>query len=292
MPKNEREQSDTSAAVAYQFSDSTAGTSDAIYTTLKYPLLGIAGWTLFILLWHWATYGNSTGDVPGPTLTWHGLTELAGAGILFKNIIASLFRVGWGFTIAMAVGIPLGIFCGWVAPVKAFVNPIVQCLRPISPIAWLPIAQLMFGGDQFLGGKEMAGDRAAIFLIFLASFFPIVTATTSAVASIETKYVRSASNFGVTGLEFFRRVVVPAALPQILTGLRLALGIGWVVLVAAEMLGVQQGLGYQVLDARNAIRYDWVTAAMVVIGIIGILLDLMMSRFEAAALARRGIARR
>ncbi|MEZ5975916.1 MAG: ABC transporter permease subunit [Planctomycetota bacterium] len=162
------------------------------------------------------------------------------------------------------------------------------------PIAWIPFAVVIFGGANFqLRGRTLfdASDSSAVFLIFLASFFPIVTATTSR-ASIEQKYLRSAANFGVTGLALFRRVILPAALPQILTGLRLALGIAWVVIVAAEMLGVTSGLGFQVNDSRNNLRMDYVAAAMVVIGLVGLALDMAMSHLESAALTRRGITRR
>ena len=163
----------------------------------------------------------------------------------------------------------------------------MQLLRPISPIAWLPIATLLFGTVRWFDPS----DLAAIFLIFLSSFFSITTATASAVSAIDDKYLRSARNFGVTGLPLAARVLFPAALPQILTGLRLALGISWVVVVAAEMLGVSSGLGFQVNDARNNLRYDLVVAAMVVIGIIGLGLDTLMRGLERTELRRRGLLR-
>lgn len=248
---------------------------------------GVVGFVVFIGSWHLMTLGNGVGEIAGPWLTLVGLGEVASKGVLWENIVASLFRVAWGFCLAVFVGIPLGIVFGWYGKIKLTFNPVTQSLRPISPIAWIPISVLAFGGYGLI-----SSDLAAIFLVFLASFFPIVTATTSAVASVDQKFIRSASNFGVEGLQFFRRVLVPAAMPQILTGLRLALGISWVVLVAAEMVGVERGLGYQVNDSRNALRYDYVQAAMVVIAIIGLLLDSAMSRIESAALARRGMSRR
>jgi len=257
--------------------------------------LGALGFATFLVLWQAATWGNDITDVPGPLLTVQGLVELATAGVLWKNVVASVFRVAWGFCLAAGVGIPLGVLMGWNRDVALFSNPMIQMLRPISPIAWIPFAVVIFGGSNFiLGGRVLfdASDSSAIFLIFLASFFPIVTATTSAVRSIELKYLRSAANFGVRGLSLFRRVILPAAMPQILTGLRLALGIAWVVIVAAEMLGVTSGLGFQVNDSRNNLRMDYVSAAMVVIGVVGLLLDMAMSNLEASALARRGMSRR
>ncbi|MEZ6015580.1 MAG: ABC transporter permease [Planctomycetota bacterium] len=257
--------------------------------------LGALGFVVAIAAWQLATWGNDITEVPGPRLTLLGLSELATDGVLWKNIAASVFRVAWGFCLAAGVGIPLGVWMGWNRDVALFFNPTIQMLRPISPIAWIPFAVVIFGGANFmLGGRILfdASDSSAIFLIFLASFFPIVTATTSAVRSIELKYLRSAANFGVTGLGLFRRVILPAALPQILTGLRLALGIAWVVIVAAEMLGVTSGLGFQVNDSRNNLRMDYVSAAMVVIGLVGLALDMAMSNLEASALARRGMSRR
>lgn len=261
---------------------------------LRSVLLGLCGLLAFHVVWALATWGNDITEIPGPGNAYRGLAELAGAGVLWKNIVASIFRVAWGFVLAAAIGIPLGVLMGWTPWVREFMNPVVQTMRPISPIAWLPFAVVMFGGTTVLLADVTwsdASDNAAIYLIFLSSFFPIVTATTSAVRSIDQKYLRSAANFGVGGVQLFRRVILPAAMPQILTGLRLALGVAWVVIVAAEMLGVQSGLGFQVNDARNNLRLDWVGAAMVVIGLTGLLLDTAMAKLESAALARRGMAR-
>ncbi|QDS85857.1 Bicarbonate transport system permease protein CmpB [Rosistilla ulvae] len=251
-------------------------------------LLGTLGIGIFLLIWHLATLGNSRTDVPGPWLAFNGLIELAGQGVLWRYVIASVFRVAWGFFLAAIVGIPLGLAIGWSLWIRELLNPLVQALRPISPIAWLPIAVLVFGGVQWWEPS----DLAAIFLIFLASLFPIVTAATSSVGAIDEKYLRAAENFGVRGLPLLRLVILPAALPQILTGLRLAMGIAWVVVVAAEMLGVQSGLGFQINDSRNNLRYDFIVAAMLVISVIGMLLDTAMSRIERTSLARTGMARR
>ena len=253
---------------------------------LRKFLSAAVGFVIFVGLWELATHGNSVGDLPSPWMTLRGLGQVAAQGVLWQNIVASVFRVAWGFCLAAAVGIPLGIALGWYPRLRATLNPLVQSLRPISPIAWLPFAVIMFGGHA------LSSDLSAIFLLFLSAFFPIVTASTSATASLDLKYIRSARNFGINGLDLFRRVILPAALPQILTGLRLALGISWVVVVAAEMLGVETGLGYQVMDSRNALRMDYVAAAMLVIAVIGLLLDTGMARLESTVLSRRGLSRK
>jgi NitT/TauT family transport system permease protein len=219
--------------------------------------------------------------LPTPKEAILALLEMIPSGEMFRHIIASVMRVAMGFTLAVALGIPFGLALGSFARVNAFANSLIQVLRPISPIAWLPVATLLFGG----------GDVAAVYLIWLCSFFPISISTAAAVATVDRKYVRSAMNFGVFGLEFARTVLIPASMPSILTALRVSIGICWVVVVAAEMLGVEQGLGYLVLDARNQLRYDRVVAAMIVIGIIGLLIDYTMRIFERAELERRGLVR-
>jgi NitT/TauT family transport system permease protein len=201
------------------------------------------------------------------------------SGEMIRHVVASVFRVGTGFAIAVLLGVPLGLMLGNFAWLSALTNSVIQCLRPISPIAWLPVATLALGG----------GDLAAVFLIFLAAFFPIVVSTAAAVATVDLRYRRSALNFGVHGFAMARRVLLPATLPAILTAMRIALGISWVVVVAAEMLGVESGLGYLVLDARNQLRYDRVVAAMIVIGVIGLLIDLTVRRIERDHLALRGM---
>ncbi|MEY2806608.1 MAG: hypothetical protein RIR65_1025 [Planctomycetota bacterium] len=208
---------------------------------------------------------------PTPWDTLPAMVELASDGRLARYAMASLFRVLSGFALAAFIGIPLGLWAGWRRSVFLAINPLVQGLRPISPLAWIPIAVLSFGIQ----------DEAAIFIIFLGAFFPIVTGTMTAVQSIPLVYVRSAQNFGLSGFELFRRVVFPAALPQIVTSLRIALGVGWLVVVAAEMNAVNSGLGFLVIDARNmGNRYDLVVAAMIAIGLIGIGLDWTVRRLE------------
>ena len=218
--------------------------------------------------------------LPGPVEAVRALVEMLGTGEMARHVVASVFRVACGFTLAVYLGIPLGLALGSFARLNAFADGVLQTLRPISPIAWLPAATLVLGG----------GDVAAIFLIFLASFFPIVVSTAAAVGAVDLRYRRSAENFGVHGLAMARSVILPAAFPSILTGLRVAIGVSWVVVVAAEMLGVESGLGFLVLDARNQLRYDRVVAAMIVIGLIGLSIDTVVRRLERRELVRRGRA--
>jgi NitT/TauT family transport system permease protein len=233
------------------------------------PLLG--SMLLFLALWHAAVVASGSLIVPTPWQVALGLIDLARQGLLVKHVVASLFRVTYGYLAAAMLAIPVGMLMGSSAGAHAFLNPLVQSLRPISPIAWIPLAILWFG----------VGDLSPIFLIFLSSFFPMVVGTAAGVMTIDRKYLRAARNFEVTGFRLFSSVVLPAALPQIVTGMRIGLGVAWLVVVAAEMIAVNSGLGYLIIDSRNAgNRYDLVVAGMVTIGVIGLLLDGFMRGLE------------
>ena len=188
-----------------------------------------------------------------------------------------------GVTLALLVGVPFGLLLGWYANAFAAFNPLIQMFRPISPIAWIPVAILWFG----------VSDAAPIFLIFLASVFPITVSSIAAVKNMQPVYLRAAQNFGLTRGQLFRRVIFPSCLPQILTGIRIALGVAWLVVVAAEMIAVNSGLGYLIIDARNAgKRYDLVVAGMVMIGVIGLVLDLLVRQLEKFDEVRWGYTNR
>lgn len=250
-------------------------------------LLPVAVLLALVAAWGFLARGEGIADFPSPARVGRAFVELASPAPgdrvprLVAYAIASVFRVTWGFLLAAGIGIPLGLALGWYAALFHALNPLVQILRPISPIAWIPIAILLLRGD----------DPRSIFLIFIATFFPIVVSTATAVRGISPVHVRSASNFGYRGLALFRAVIVPAILPQILTGLRIAAGIAWLVVVAAEMIAVNSGLGYLIIDARNAGgRYDLIVAAMITIGAIGLFLDTLLRRLERLDRIRWGHA--
>jgi NitT/TauT family transport system permease protein len=235
-------------------------------------LLPFTGLAALVLTWDLAL-GLSAGPrlLPRPHEVAGAIVELAERGFLVKHVVASLFRVTWGYLAAVVVGIPLGVVLGWNRKSGLAVAPILEILRPISPLAWIPIAILWFG----------VGDVSAVFIIFLASLFPITLTAMNAVRGVELVHVNAGRNFGLAPAELLRRVIYPAILPQILVGLRLSLGIAWLVVVAAEMMAVSSGLGFLIVDARNAgNRYDLVVAGMVLIGLIGLGLDVLMRRLE------------
>lgn len=232
------------------------------------PLLVIA---VIVAIWWIVVEQSGSVIFPTPGQVAAGTMELARDGTLWEHIGASLLRVATGFLIAVLVALPLGLWVGRVEAAYRTLNPVFQILRPISPIAWIPIAILWFG----------VGDMAPVFLIFLASVFPMILQTAAGVHAIDARYLRAAENFGVPRAKLYRQVIVPAVLPEILTGMRIGLGVAWLVVVAAEMIVRSSGLGYLIMDSRNAgNRYDLVVAAMIIIGLIGLGLDVLMRRLE------------
>jgi NitT/TauT family transport system permease protein len=234
-------------------------------------LLPLSGIAIFVLTWHVAVIANAGTLVPSPWQAAKGIVELAQKGLLFRYVVASLFRVTWGYLLALALAVPLGLWLGLWGRGERAVNPILQLLRPISPLAWIPIAILWFG----------VGDVSAVFLIFLASLLPLTLTTINAVHNIEGIHLAAGRNFGLTPSELVRSVVLPGILPQLIVGMRITLGIAWLVVVAAEMIAVNSGLGFLIIDARNAgNRFDLVVSGMILIGVIGVVLDVMMRRLE------------
>jgi NitT/TauT family transport system permease protein len=241
-----------------------------------WPVLATA---LLLALWYYAVRWTATKVFPSPREVETGLAALLHHGVLYHDILDSLRRVAIGYFAAVALGIPLGLLFGWYPAVNQVVNPVVQLMRPISPIAWIPVAIIFFG----------VGDYAAIFLVFLGAFFPIVVTCVAGVQNVPLIYRRAGSNFGLTPPQILARVVFPAALPQILVGLRIALGIAWLVVVAGEMVAVDSGLGYLIIDSRNSgKRYDLVVGAMLLIGLIGLALDMLYRRVERIKPVRWG----
>ena len=236
-----------------------------------------------LLAWDTGVRLSGSDIFPRPHEVLRGIIQLVRQGLLLKYVVASLFRVTWGFTLAVVVGVPVGLLLGWYGWAFRAFNPLIQMLRPISPIAWIPVAILWF----------KVTDKAPIFLIFLASVFPITVSAMAAVQNLQPVYIRAARNFGLTQFQLFRRVIFPATLPQIITGLRIALGVAWLVVVAAEMIAVDSGLGYLIIDARNAgKRYDLVVAGMVMIGLIGLALDILVRQLEKFDEVRWGYSER
>jgi NitT/TauT family transport system permease protein len=230
-------------------------------------------------VWQLGVRLNPASLIPGPWPVLLGLYELWQKGLCVKYVVASLFRVTWGYLLAVTFAIPVGLVLGWYRRGELAFGPLLQILRPISPLAWIPISILWLG----------VGDLAAVFLIFLASFLALTVATLNAVHNIDDTHLRAGRNFGLSEAQLVLRVLCPAVMPRLGVALRITLGIAWLVVVAAEMIAVRSGLGFLIVDARNAgNRYDLVLGGMALIGIIGLMLDIAMRRMEKLKSLRWG----
>jgi len=226
---------------------------------------------LALLLWWLATKDRPASLVPPPTEVGRTLWDLSVGGLyddafsatLANHLLASASRVYGGFLLAALVAVPLGLMIGRVAALRAMLEPALQILRPVPVTAWLPLAMILFG----------IGPRSAFFLVFLGAFYPILVNTVFGVRSVDVRLFEAASMLGASPAAIFPKVVLPASLPSIFTGLRLGLGFAWVVIVVGEMTGVQTGLGAIIMEARQLSRTEIVIAGMIVIGIAGFASD-------------------
>jgi len=200
--------------------------------------------------------------MPAPSTIAVTAAGMIASGELLFHLLASLKREASAFLIA-ATAIPLGIAMGWWRLVYNQVNPIMEILRPIPPLAWIPLSILWFG----------IGDEQNEFIIFLGMFFPILVNTIVGVKNIDPNLVRAARSLGAPEHKVLARIVLKGALPQIITGVRIGLGVGWMALVAAELVGANSGLGFLINDARSMLRTDTITVGMLAIGVVGFLID-------------------
>ncbi len=238
-----------------------------ILTPLILPLV-------LLLAWDMGVRASGTQLIPSPGTVGLMLIDFAVGGIyddafsqtLGLHLWKSLTRVYGGFLAAAAVGIPLGLMIGRSPALRALVDPTLQLLRPVPVTAWLPLSMIFFG----------LGPKAAIFLVFLGAFYPIVFNTIFGVRTVDARLFEAASMLGCHGPGMFRQVVLPAAMPSILNGLRLGHGFAWILIVVGEMTGVPEGLGAVIMDGRMLSRTDLVIAGMIVIGLAGFCTDRLL----------------
>jgi NitT/TauT family transport system permease protein len=243
----------------------------ALWPRLRTVVLAIAFPVVLLAIWHLSTAGRPGSLIPPPYDVWQELRDLAIGGVnddaysgtLYVHLLASVSRVYGGFALALVVAVPLGMLVGRVPLIRQLVDPTIQILRPIPVTAWLPLAMIIFG----------VGPRSAVFLVFLGAFYPMLVNTIFGVRSVEPRLFEAAAMLGCRGSAQFFRVVLPAALPSIFTGMRLAQGFAWVVIVVGEMTGVPTGLGAIIMEARELSRTEIVISGMIVIGVFGFLSD-------------------
>jgi nitrate/nitrite transport system permease protein len=247
--------------------------SERISTLARALLPPVLGMLILLGIWYVATFKG--GSIPGPGKTWDA------AAILFSdpfyrngpndqgigwNVLSSLQRVGIGFGFAALVGIPLGFILGRSQFLAAMVNPIISLLRPVSPLAWLPIGLLVF----------QKADPAAIYTIFICSIWPMIMNTAQGVQRVPQDYLNVARVLNLSEWKVVTKILFPAVLPYMLTGIRLSIGTAWLVIVAAEMLTGGVGIGFWVWDEWNNLKVEHIIIAIFVIGIVGLILEQML----------------
>ncbi|MDF3030251.1 MAG: nitrate transporter inner rane subunit [Moraxellaceae bacterium] len=234
------------------------------------PLLGLA---FFIMLW--ALLAHFRKDLPGPGVTWEAAKLLFAHPFYVNgpndqgigwNILNSLGRVGTGFGMAAAIGIPLGFMLGRFKFLNYMASPIISLLRPVSPLAWLPIGLLVF----------KAAEPASIWVIFISSIWPIIINTAVGVSQVPQDYLNVARVLNLSEWKIFTKILFPSVLPYLLTGIRLSIGVAWLVIVAAEMLTGGIGLGFWVWDEWNNLNVAHIIIAIFVVGLVGLLLEQML----------------
>jgi ABC-type nitrate/sulfonate/bicarbonate transport system permease component len=229
---------------------------------VPYFMAGLA----IVFVWQGAVeiLNPSAAILPSPGATASTLWSLMQTGELFTHAFASLSRVVSAWALAAVVAIPLGLVQGSNRRFESVFDPVVELFRPISPLAWIPLAILWFG----------IGESGKIFIIFIATFFPILLNTVSGVKSVDPVMIRAGQILGCdSSLKLFVKVILPAAMPTILVGLRIAFGTGWAAIIAAELVAAQEGLGFLISDGMEILRSDLVLAGMVVIGVLGVMID-------------------
>ncbi len=218
--------------------------------------------------------------LPSPSRVLLRWIDYLKSGELPADAASSLYRVAMGFLMGTGLAVPIGLAMGASRSVYAYLNPLVQVLRPIPPIAFVPLAILWFG----------LGNPPAFFLISLGAFFPVLMNTIAGVRSVDDIYVRAARNLGAGRSALFFRIMIPAAMPHILTGIRVGFGVAFIVVIVAEMIAVNDGLGYRILEAREYFWSDKIIAGMITIGLLGLAIDFGLARISDHLLRwRRGL---
>ena len=238
---------------------------------------GIISFIVIIVIWQATVRLMNVNSAlfPAPTDVWKAFIELTEHGLkgstsnlsLISHISISLIRFFIGYLIAVILGISFGMFLGNFPAVFSYVNPLIQLIRPIAPVAWMPFIVLWFG----------IGNIPAIVIIFIAGFFPILLSTVSAIQNLDPIYQKVSQNFGIVKGNYMIKIELPAIMSHIFTSLRLALGTSWIFLFSGEMVGAQSGLGFLVMDCKNCLRPDALMDVILVIGCIGLLLDTLIS---------------
>ena len=240
----------------------------------------LISFAILIVIWQliYTVGGFNKALFPSPYDALLALKELFTEESVMTDIGASMARFATGYIISVICAVFFGLILGRLPNIFKYINPVIQLLRPMSPMAWLPFIVLWFG----------IGDIPAVVIIFISAFFPVLLSTVSAVGKIDPIYMKVSKSFGIKQPQLMWKIILPASFPQIANSIHLALGTAWVFLVAGEMVGSQSGLGYLIIDSRNNLRADTLMAVIIIIGIIGLLLDTVLGLLEKQILKKWG----
>lgn len=237
------------------------------FSDKKYYLFGLV---IIVSIWQLSMALNVLGDNFSPSFSPYAsllaFIEMVQVGDLSRHTLPSLRRVAYGLTFSIIFAVPIGVLIGYYSKLEQMTYITFQFLRMISPLAWMPVAIIVFG----------VGDHSVIFLLWLVAIWPLILNTAHGTGRVSQLWINMAQTMGARDWAILRKIIIPAAIPDMLTGLRLSVGISWIILVPAEMLGVPDGLGYYILDTRDRFRYDQLMATIVTIGAIGYILDSFM----------------
>ena len=242
---------------------------------------GIMAWVLVLAIWSMAASFSDPQFLPGPLAVWQGAVDLSQDGSLFLYIWVSFLRVITGWILGNLVAIPIGLLIGRVPMLRAIFDPIINFVRFIPPLAFITLFMLWFG----------IGEQSKIFLILYATFFIVTINTITGVQAVEEDKIRSARSMGASEWQIMVHVIIPASLPYIFTGAKLAMGSSFMAIVGAEMVAANEGIGYMIWNSRLYFKTDWIFVGLLVLGLMGFLMDRVFNLFGKVALKRYNVVK-
>lgn len=243
---------------------------------------GVLGWLLVILIWSIAAALSDPQFLPSPLVVWQGAVDLSKDGSLFTFMGASFLRVIIGWTLGNLIAIPIGLLIGRFSALRVLLDPIINFVRFIPPLAFITLFMLWFG----------IGEQSKIFLIMYATFFIVIINTITGVLFVEEDKIRSARSMGASEVQIMFHVIIPASLPYIFTGAKLAMGSSFMAIVGAEMVAANEGIGYMIWNARLYFKTDWIFVGLVILGLMGFVMDRILTLFGKFALKRYNVVKK
>jgi NitT/TauT family transport system permease protein len=243
---------------------------------------GIIAWVLVLAIWSIAASFSDPQFLPGPLAVWQGAVDLSQDGSLFLYMWVSFLRVITGWTLGNLVAIPIGLLIGRIPLLRALFDPIINFVRFIPPLAFITLFMLWFG----------IGEQSKIFLIMYATFFIVTINTITGVQAVEEDKIRSARSMGASEWQIMIHVIIPASLPYIFTGAKLAMGSSFMAIVGAEMVAANEGIGYMIWNSRLYFKTDWIFVGLVVLGLMGFVMDRVFNQFGKVTLKRYNVVKK